>query len=526
MEIPNETDAIDFVINLYNSLNHYISDFIGTDIEFYFEEQNEEEEEEEEEEEDSFSLGARLNFKSSMREFDEEIFDTLLRPIELTIGKIINEGELKAKLRLSIVEDSSMNLIFPTHDEETEDIKLRQLEFIEELNEISLKTYEAAPVSVGVFYCLNDKAFDELNEFDFEYIPIQNKKSLKLFIEGEKPLLKLIDNKSLSLVVNNEFQVVGFVKKIKDSKSIYEVIEAVYFSKSIPSILVASLKAYNALIEKSATQIYKEREMFEEPFTDDELSAVLGNVMRLFKYPDEELEKLIKTKKNKFENFIFIEINNREIQWLSQYNFVLSLENKRWKAKQYGLLFSLLFSFSSPQVLNILGMSIRDKSTLLSSFTERAKKSLYLFSLIRKLSRNNNGALFVILNNPKEKLGLNKREVRQLLKKPIFKLKTTEPEYKLILSGTHDQSKNIEEVDMHLLESIACIDGAVILDTNYNILSFGEMIQPAKKSKDSEIAFGARTNASINASYYGLAIKVSEDGDISVFKDGNIVLKI
>lgn len=121
---------------------------------------------------------------------------------------------------------------------------------------------------------------------------------------------------------------------------------------------------------------------------------------------------------------------------------------------------------------------------------------------------------------------MNEKEVEKLLKKTIFKLKKTKPEYKLVLSGEYDRTKNIEELDMHLLESIACVDGAVIMDTNYNILSFGEMIQPAKKSKESEIAFGARTNAGINASYYGISIKVSEDGDISVFKDENIILKI
>jgi DNA integrity scanning protein DisA with diadenylate cyclase activity len=76
---------------------------------------------------------------------------------------------------------------------------------------------------------------------------------------------------------------------------------------------------------------------------------------------------------------------------------------------------------------------------------------------------------------------------------------------------------------------IASIDGAIILDKNLNILSFGEIILESKNKENitsnaDKLIFGARTTAAKEASFSGIAIKISEDSDIELFKNGEKIL--
>ncbi len=78
---------------------------------------------------------------------------------------------------------------------------------------------------------------------------------------------------------------------------------------------------------------------------------------------------------------------------------------------------------------------------------------------------------------------------------------------------------------MYLFELIASVDGAILLDKNFNILSFGEMINNSIPTPEVAEA-GSRTLAAAKASVFGLSIKVSEDGDISIFEDGSPIIKL
>jgi hypothetical protein len=66
---------------------------------------------------------------------------------------------------------------------------------------------------------------------------------------------------------------------------------------------------------------------------------------------------------------------------------------------------------------------------------------------------------------------------------------------------------------------LASLDGAMVLANSGLILAYGAILQPRKKGrlKGSE---GSRTKAAIGASNYGLAIKISADGDITVYHSG------
>ena len=105
-------------------------------------------------------------------------------------------------------------------------------------------------------------------------------------------------------------------------------------------------------------------------------------------------------------------------------------------------------------------------------------------------------------------------------------------------------------LDPYLLRLISDVDGSVILDGNLLILDFGKMIksQDVEKSsvvkklfdykennlEDEEGVFissnsvvgGARSKGTFEASTFGMAIKVSEDGGISIYERRKLIFEL
>ena len=81
------------------------------------------------------------------------------------------------------------------------------------------------------------------------------------------------------------------------------------------------------------------------------------------------------------------------------------------------------------------------------------------------------------------------------------------------------QSHKMQSLSRAVAVEIASLDGAVVLANSGNILAYGAVLQPKKagKIRGSE---GSRTKAAIGASNYGLAVKISSDGDITVYFEG------
>jgi hypothetical protein len=68
-------------------------------------------------------------------------------------------------------------------------------------------------------------------------------------------------------------------------------------------------------------------------------------------------------------------------------------------------------------------------------------------------------------------------------------------------------------------------DGMTTISKAGKVSSSGEIIDISNAAKDKP-AGGGRTHAAVAASTYGLSIKVSEDGPISVFRDGTLIIKM
>jgi hypothetical protein len=76
-----------------------------------------------------------------------------------------------------------------------------------------------------------------------------------------------------------------------------------------------------------------------------------------------------------------------------------------------------------------------------------------------------------------------------------------------------------------VIVELASLDGAVVLNNSAAILAYGAVLRPRKLGhvRGSE---GSRTKAAIGASFYGLAVKVSSDGDITVYHRGKEFIRM
>ncbi len=144
----------------------------------------------------------------------------------------------------------------------------------------------------------------------------------------------------------------------------------------------------------------------------------------------------------------------------------------------------------------------------------RVVGSIYRAAL--DVSFRRSGGLFVILHNRNhlhkvvkygDAIGDNNRS-------------TTDREFDEFLNG-----HTIQSLPRAVTVELASLDGAVVLDNSGHILAYGAVLAPRKAGKLRGTE-GSRTKAAIGASNYGLAIKISSDGDISIYNKGNEFIRV
>jgi DNA integrity scanning protein DisA with diadenylate cyclase activity len=87
--------------------------------------------------------------------------------------------------------------------------------------------------------------------------------------------------------------------------------------------------------------------------------------------------------------------------------------------------------------------------------------------------------------------------------------------------------KRILDVPSAVLETVARIDGGIVLDSQSNLLAFGAILRhPDLTDVYPENIEGGRTTAAISASRFGNVLKISEDGLISFFQNGRCIWEI
>lgn len=140
-----------------------------------------------------------------------------------------------------------------------------------------------------------------------------------------------------------------------------------------------------------------------------------------------------------------------------------------------------------------------------------------LFSAGLNLAEHRRGGMFVVLENP--------QYARQLVSGSDL-LETDRKERAGAKNQLHYllRSTRATELSPAVLESIAQIDGSVVLDRDSRLLAFGAILRhSAPVDENEEIGEGGRTAAAIGASQFGDVLMVSEGGQLSFYQKGHCV---
>lgn len=87
--------------------------------------------------------------------------------------------------------------------------------------------------------------------------------------------------------------------------------------------------------------------------------------------------------------------------------------------------------------------------------------------------------------------------------------------------------KTIKTLHRSIAVELASLDGAIVIDNTGRIRAYGAVLKSGGKGvKKGRRIEGSRTQAAVAASHFGLAIKISSDGDITVFADGSEFISV
>ncbi len=144
-----------------------------------------------------------------------------------------------------------------------------------------------------------------------------------------------------------------------------------------------------------------------------------------------------------------------------------------------------------------------------------------LFVAALNLAEDRRGGLLVVLEDP----GSASRLVSRT------DLLSSLPDYDPPpISGSKDQlhyllhQKRVLELPTAVLESVARIDGGIVLDRDSKLLAVGAILRHHDLTDfHPENIEGGRTTAAVAASRFGDVLKVSEDGLISFFQNGKCI---
>lgn len=144
-----------------------------------------------------------------------------------------------------------------------------------------------------------------------------------------------------------------------------------------------------------------------------------------------------------------------------------------------------------------------------------------LFASAMNLAESRRGALFVVLDDP-SRAGELVAPADLLNRGTAIRSGDPAPPERnrihYLLRG-----KRIMVLAPSIIETIANVDGAIVLDRESNLLAFGAILRSPAGPWTQTTVEGGRTNAAIGASRYGNVLKISEDGLVSFYREGRCV---
>lgn len=386
-------------------------------------------------------------------------------------------------------------------------------EFIDNLKELSVKTYENCTANLGILvFGRSESILSTFEKLNIRYIPFSHEFKLNEMISTHKLALKLIDGESIIIICNNKYHVVGIAIQNKDSSNIKQKLNLFLDEneKKIERIFINSY--FRSIFDQSNTEVNMQKVAYETN-TSINLVKEFTGFYKLMELEQPQIHP---------QDWFYIEIYNQRVNLYvtNTPNNYLTIYNGMWKVKSYTILkffiFEVLFLLNGKFILNAL------KTNNNYVFLDQIFDSInILVSSIKELSKTNRGSLFIILeDNNNDNIfveEVEKQDISKLIPKTLLlkKLDLNNP-LKNVIYNSNARTIKLNKFNSKLLELIAEIDGAVIFDSYFNLLSFGELINSSISKKNKGIE-GSRSAAAIAASKFGIAIKVSEDGDVTIW---------
>jgi hypothetical protein len=140
-----------------------------------------------------------------------------------------------------------------------------------------------------------------------------------------------------------------------------------------------------------------------------------------------------------------------------------------------------------------------------------------LFRTALNLAEDRRGSLFVVLRDGADASKLIRPG--DLLNAPVSDGPGRKGQFHYLLRGSR-----VLDLPASVLEGVARIDGAIVLDRDSQVLTFGAILLAS--ADDAQAVDGGRTTAALAASRYGDVLKVSEDGIVSFYRNGRCVWEI
>ena len=144
-----------------------------------------------------------------------------------------------------------------------------------------------------------------------------------------------------------------------------------------------------------------------------------------------------------------------------------------------------------------------------------------LFTVALDLAEDRRGALFVVLDDAALVHQLISAE--DLLRADPLRPAGDGPVKRRFHYLLRDQ--DALRLSPSILESVARIDGAIVVDRDAKLLAFGAILQNSITGA-SIPGEGSRTAAAVAASHFGAVLKVSEDGMVSYFRGGQCLWEL
>jgi DNA integrity scanning protein DisA with diadenylate cyclase activity len=163
--------------------------------------------------------------------------------------------------------------------------------------------------------------------------------------------------------------------------------------------------------------------------------------------------------------------------------------------------------------------------------TQPVDLALTLFQAALNLGEARMGALLVVVRDAEKSI----RELIAPIDRMTEEIAADDPQDPENVSPRHAKralhhavrGATLCDLDQSVLESLAGLDGAVVVDRNGRLLTFGAILRIAPETLELVRSVqGARTLAALAASQHGPVIKVSQDGYLTMFLKGRRVWEL